>query len=178
MLMADRPTADHYDYEVNEVVCRCRLCTDYQQAKTAYETVKQQRGRHHRFCRCEACTAAKSRFVDYLAALNRLEIYSEMSYVLASAPRQHPLSGECLQWAYTKILDPDYRGLTWWALSSDRRTLRSWIDDFQKDWGGPTWAPHHRMGGLRPLLVRRRALCRSFRWPSTPLPKACLFTAL
>jgi hypothetical protein len=141
MLMADRPTADHYDYELNEVVCRCRLCTDYQQAKTAYETVKQQRGRHHRFCRCEACTAAKSRFVDYLAALNRLEIYSEMSYVLSSAPRPHPLSGVCLDWTYNKILDPDYRGLTWWALSSDRRTLRSWIDDFQKDWGARNGLP-------------------------------------
>jgi hypothetical protein len=67
--------------------------------------------------------------------LNRLEIYSELSYVLTAVPRQHPLSGECLDWTYDKILDPSYRGHMWWALNSDRRTLRSWIDDFQKDWG-------------------------------------------
>ena len=37
-----------------------------------------------------------------------------------------PLSGECLDWTYDKILDPSYRGHIWWALNSDRRALRSW----------------------------------------------------
>jgi hypothetical protein len=135
MLTDDRPPEIHFNYEENETKCRCRLCTGYQDARAAYETVKEQRGPHHRFCKCERCIIVKERFVDYLAALNRLETYSEMSYVLTAAPRPHPLSGECLGWTYGKTQDPSFRTRMWWALSSDQRTIRSWINDFQAEWG-------------------------------------------
>ena len=93
------PTAEppivHFNYDETEA-CQCRLCTGFRQARLAYETVKEKRGRHHRFCRCEACSAVKERFVDLLAASNQQEIYSELSYILTATPKPHKLAAECL----------------------------------------------------------------------------------
>lgn len=141
MLATTNPPLIHFNYSETETKCGCSLCTRYRDARTSYETVREQRGRHHRFCRCAACASAKDRFVDYLAAQNRLEIYSELSYVLTSTDKPHPLAAECLRWVYGKIEDPDYRSHIWWALSSDRRLMKSWIEDFQLDWGAKHGVP-------------------------------------
>jgi len=135
------PPLVHFNYERTETACRCNLCTGYRQAREMYKELKGARGRHHRFCRCKACTSVKDRFVDYLAAQNRLEVYSEMSYVLTATPKPHHLAADCLRWLYSKTQDPEFRDQLWWALSSDNRTLRTWMGDFQKEWGAQHGLP-------------------------------------
>lgn len=141
MLLADSPPASHFDYDETEASCRCRLCDGYRRAKADYETVKVLRARHHRFCRCTSCSAHRDLFVTYLAASNQREVYSELSFSLVSVPRPHQLAGECLKWVYSRIIDPDYKNTLWWALTSDRRLLRTWIEDFQVDWGAQHGLP-------------------------------------
>lgn len=73
--------------------------------------------------------------MDYLAAANRRETYIEVSFTLASRKKTHPLTRECLNWLHGRITDPDYHDNLWWALNGDQREIRSWIEDFQMDWG-------------------------------------------
>jgi hypothetical protein len=143
MPLIDRPDVLHFDYEETEADCHCRLCNDYRQAKAEYETIKALRAKHHRFCRCASCSTHRDLFVAYLAAANKREVYSELSYLLVSPPKPSRLAGECLNWVYTKIVDPAYHNTLWWALSSDRRMLRTWITDFQSEWGSQRGLPTH-----------------------------------
>lgn len=140
MLSCDEPPIEHFDYDQTEATCRCRLCDGYRQAKLKYEAARLERSKHHRMCQCEICTGHHASHLAFLAASNQREVYSEMSFVLAYGPTPHRLAGQCLHWLYGKMLDPDYGNLWWWAMYSSRRALRTWIEDFEKDWSKPLMA--------------------------------------
>lgn len=130
------PPLAHWDYDD---ACPCSLCMGYQRAKAAYKAA---RAGHHRCCYCDLCRERKARFVDYLAAGNQREVYSEVSFTLGfRKDPPHKLAGECLHWLYDRIIDPGYRDEWWWALSGDQREIRSWVEDFQMDWGAQHGLP-------------------------------------
>lgn len=131
MPWSDEPPIEHFNYDVMDVDCRCRLCDDYRQAKQTYEGTKRERSRHSRFCRCEHCIGHRDRLVDFLAASNRRETYSELSFILASGPVPHRQARECLRWFYGLATDADYNTRTWWALNSPQCTLSKWMELFE-----------------------------------------------
>jgi hypothetical protein len=141
MLLTDAPPTIHFNYDEMDLACRCQLCTGFIEAKTLYEATKDDRAKHHRYCRCDSCVGHKERLLAFLAASNKREIYSEISYALMAAPEPHTLAAACLRWLYEKILDPDYHNTSWWALQADRRLLRSWIEDFQHSWERENMVP-------------------------------------
>jgi hypothetical protein len=141
MQLTDHPPIIHFNYDETDASCRCSLCTGFRAAKIQYESVRRERAKHHRYCKCDDCAVHKQSLYTYLAASNKREIYSELSYVLMSKDKPHRLAVKCLQWAYEKILDPDFRNTRWWALNSDQRLLRRWMEDFQDEWGARNGVP-------------------------------------
>lgn len=133
MSSPDFPPIVHFDYDETEANCRCRLCDDYRQAKIVYQAARVERSKHHRVCKCEMCAHHLSSLMQHLAASNKREVYSELSFVLAWGPSPDPRAGECLRWFYGRAFDLDYRKPMWWAISSGHRTLRAWINAFENE---------------------------------------------
>lgn len=130
MAVNNMPPLVHYDYEaLEEIPCTCSLCTGYRSALTACrESVPATEG--HKFrCRCKACRARKTAERARLAASNRRDTYSELSWISA----QYKWRETFLRWAAARICRDDWKPSLWWCRDGERLSLGSWLESWLED---------------------------------------------
>lgn len=107
--MASASAQAHYNYPILDASCMCDICTDWRLKREAYLNAQAPVDRHNRSCRCDDCRLMRRVRTVYHAAVNRRDLYSEMSWLV----RDLPEGSNVMTWLKGEMARPD-RGDGWW----------------------------------------------------------------
>lgn len=100
----------HYDYPVLDASCACGICVDWRIKREEYHALLRPVEHHNRSCSCDGCKKMRKVRTVYHAAVNRRDLYSEMSWLVRDLPQGPAVMG----WlANSEMQRPD-RGDGWW----------------------------------------------------------------
>jgi hypothetical protein len=113
----------HFDYPAIDDTCDCLLCVDWRAKRAVYAQLLSVVDNHPRSCMCGDCAAMRRVRTSYHAAVNKRDLWSEMTY-LANGKAW----GEfVLSWLGSEINDPK-RGDGWWEGRAPYYSLGYWLN--------------------------------------------------
>lgn len=116
---------EHSDYSYTDADCCCEICTDWRQKLEVIQAALKTTDGHRRNCYCDNCKKMRKAKAAYLAALNRRDFYSEMSWHAG-----HYTSGlaiEMMNWVHDQLSS---KTDGWWYVASSRVMVGDWLDKF------------------------------------------------
>lgn len=138
MLICDSPPLEHFDYDELEdenSQCGCVLCTAYRDSLAEFTYYSAICSRHKRTCKCTYCKERNSSQIVHMAALNKRDTYSELSFVvnrrMDESAHTHLVGTQFLQWIYNRMIDKAWKTEGWWAIQASNFTLQDWIEQWQ-----------------------------------------------
>lgn len=117
------PAKLHWNYdELTARNCQCELCCDWRYKRKAFREAYMAIFGHHRSCMCRGCKQCRQAGNAYYAAVNRLNTFSELSYLT----RNEPYADGFFRWFSSEIKEDRYTD-AWWQNKGDTRPLRAWL---------------------------------------------------
>ena len=122
----------HFDYTVMDQrpgACFCKLCKDFRATRARATKLEVDTADHPQRCRCNTCREKRSVQFAALAASNRRDTYSELTYLANEMPWRDTF----LLWAFKRIAFPtdiQKKSNHWWQRSVEQKSLGSWLEDW------------------------------------------------
>lgn len=126
------PGPIHFNYDELDIDCKCRLCSDYFDAREVHQYLAAETVDHKWRCGCAMCKEKRKAYMTLLATANKRDLYSELSF-LAHDKRD---GDGFLLWTLDKVTSR-YKGMGWWANHSAKLTLGHWILLWAEETGRP-----------------------------------------
>lgn len=118
----------HYDYPQLDVSCTCKYCADWREKRRSFDHAKALTSDHSISCYCWRCVARRDLQTSYLAALNKRDIYCEISW---HASKHKDSYGPTLMQWIDVVLQSDELGEGWWYTRAPYFPLRHFLYRFQ-----------------------------------------------
>lgn len=123
---------DHHEYRV-DLECECYLCEDWRRNRDSYFVLRT--GNSHLLdCRCDPCRDRYRARTDYIAALNKRDLYCEASFHAWKNPAWGSLF---MNWVTSQVT---MYTSGFWEQRAPHRAMRDWLcafdDDYFKSTGG------------------------------------------
>jgi len=124
---------EHFDYGELDLHCCCAICEEWRSSLAAMKLIEPIKQKYGNNCsKLQDPTVipfVKARSI-YHAALNRREMYCELSYHAA----QNKNGGALMDWAGNLILDRK-RADSWWERYGNEVSLGYWLTLFMRERG-------------------------------------------
>lgn len=128
---------NHFDYPTLDDRCFCEICVIWRSARERYDALLALVAGHARSCRCADCKAMRRSRTHYHGAVNRRDLYCELSYHAAGRPpngdavnpRPPAWGMHLMQWVKAEVLNPAI-GAGWWEGRAPYMPLASWLNRF------------------------------------------------
>ena len=118
---------NHFDYEKLDKECACSVCIPWRESHRSYAAVLVRTESHRRDCMCEDCRAGYRARSEYLAHLNRRDLYCESSFHAAVEPTLGPAY---MEWLRQQMDDKDVRPNGWWETQAPALPMQAWFRRF------------------------------------------------
>lgn len=121
---------EHFNYDDLDEHCECPLCLAYREAQRVDAEIRESSVGHRPDCHCTSCQNRKDAHIGLLAATNKRDIYSELSYLACKSKYQ----SDFMRWIGIRVLAPDFPrakiSTMWWAYQAANHSLRWWADEW------------------------------------------------
>lgn len=114
---------NHSDYSQIDSDCDCQICRNWREKLQILNQSLSRVSGHHKSCFCNNCVVMWRDRTSYLAALNRRDLYSEMSWYSEDRPDGSAL----MKWITEQIHDYSDK---WWSERGGKITIGEWMERF------------------------------------------------
>lgn len=122
------PGYNHFNYDLIEGSCKCRLCEDVRKFRNEVDVAAPKREGQTYGSASTENMAWRSAISRHVAASNRREVYSEICFLLTW--ENMPWKKRCLDWLFDIAFSGPYAVDYWWVQCGEERPLGIWIEEW------------------------------------------------
>lgn len=118
---------NHFDYERLDRECTCSVCMPWRASHQNYTAVLVKIESHPRSCMCEECREGYKARSEYLAHMNRRDLYCESSFHASLEPTLGPAY---MAWLGREMADKKTKPDGWWEIQAPALPMQAWFRRF------------------------------------------------